>query len=112
MKQYAIGGVIVSLWAMLLVPVAFAATRTGQIQILRIESGTGGSPRVSIFMGGTTACGNPGWFAYQTASTGVGLLWTQGLLAAYKAGNPVRIDGTGTCDAFAVERVLGIDLLP
>jgi hypothetical protein len=91
---------------------AFASTSTGPIQKIRINTGTNNSPRVSIFLGQTTACSTQGWYAYQAAASGVGLVRTQGLLAAYNAGNNVTIVGTGTCDAFQVERIQDIDLLP
>ena len=88
---------------------AEASTLSGRIQTLRINEGT--SPaRVSIRLNGTTACPTSGWFAYENAATGLGLVQTQGLLAAYQSGQQVTIVGTETCDAFGVEEILYIDL--
>ena len=110
MKPYAIGGVIVGLCLCLMAPIAFATTLTGQILSIRISTGSGGSPRLSIRMPGNTVCSNNGWFAYEGASTGLGLVRTHGLLAAYKSFQPVTIVGTGTCDVHGVERINFIDL--
>jgi hypothetical protein len=109
-NKYTIGG-LVGLCILLTAPMAFATTITGQIQRIRINTGTNNSPRISILMGGSTACGAQGWFAYEAASTGVGLLMTNGLLAAYESQQPITIRGTGTCDAYNVEIVNWIDLL-
>lgn len=113
MKKYAMSGMFVGLSFCLLATAAFATTVTGRIETIRMSSGTAGSPRVSLYTGKTTACvGASGWFAYESASSGVGLLMTNGVLEAYNDGKTVRIVGTGTCDAFGVERVNYIDLLP
>lgn len=109
MKKHAIGGVLVGLFVFLMASMAFATTLSGQIQILRINSGSTPA-RVSIFMGGSTACATSGWFAYESAATSLGLVQTQGLLAAYQHGHQVTIFGTGSCDGFGVEEIAGIDL--
>jgi hypothetical protein len=110
MKKYVISSVVVALCVSLMASMAFATQLTGQIQTIRIGTGTGGSPRVSILMRGNTACSNNGWFAYEEATTGLGALRTQALLAAYQSLRPVTIFGTGSCDAFGVEGVTAIDL--
>jgi hypothetical protein len=108
-KMQVIGGVWVGLLVFLMASMAFATTLTGRIQTIRISEGT--SPvRVSIRLIGTTACPTSGWFAYENAAVGLGLVQTQGLLAAYQSGQPVTIVGAETCDAFGVEDVLHIDL--
>jgi hypothetical protein len=108
-KKHVIGGVVVGLFVFLAASMAFAATLSGQIQILRINTGASAA-RVSIFVGGSTACVARGWFAYENAATGLGLVRTQGLLAAYQAGHQVTIHGTGTCDGFGFEQINSIDL--
>lgn len=113
MKKYAMSGMFVGLSFCLLATTAFATTITGRIETIRMSGGVAGSPRVSLYTGKPTACaGSPGWFSYESASSGVGLLMTSGVLEAYNGGKTVRIVGTGTCDAFNVERINYIDLLP
>jgi hypothetical protein len=48
----------------------------------------------------------------ESVSSGLGLIMTNGVLEAYSGGKTVKIVGTGTCDAFGVERVSFIDFLP
>ena len=110
MKRNRHAGVFVGLAIVLVASMVFASTRTGPIQRIRINAGTTAA-RVSIFMGTPTDGPNNGWFAYENASTGLGLVRTSGLLAAYESGQPVTIVGTGTCDTFGVERINFIDLL-
>jgi hypothetical protein len=110
MKKHAIGGVVVGLCLSFMASMASASTISGPIQRLLINAGSNSSPRVSIYLGGNTACSNKGWFAYEAASTGLGLVRTNGLLAAYSSKRSVTIQGTGTCDAFAVEKVQDVDL--
>jgi hypothetical protein len=110
MSKPVISGVVVGLLVFLTAATAFAATLTGQIQTIRINSGATAA-RVSILMEGSTECPANGWFAYENASAGLGLVQTQGLLAAYHSGQPIVIYGTGTCDGFGVEQISDIDLL-
>ena len=109
-KKYTIGGLL-GLCIFLTAPMAFASTLTGQIQRIRINTGTNKSPRISILLGGNTACAAQGWFAYESASTDLGLVSTNALLAAYESGQPITIVGTGICDVFNVETINYIDLL-
>jgi hypothetical protein len=113
MKKYVISSVVVALCVSLMASMASATSLTGRMQTIRIGTGTGGSPRVSILMRGNTACSNNGWFAYEEATTGLGALRTRDLLAAYRrirSVTSVTILGTGSCDAFGVEGVISIDV--
>jgi hypothetical protein len=110
-NKLAIGGMLVGLSILAMAPIASASSLSGRIQRIRLSSGTGGSPRVSILMTGNTSCAAVnGWFAYESASTGLGFVNTEGLLAAYKSGRSITIQGTGTCDPFGVEKINFIDL--
>jgi hypothetical protein len=89
-------------------PVAHASTGSGQIVALRLSTGV--SPaRVSVRMPGNTSCGNNGWYAFESADTGLGKVWQDALLAAHMNARPVTIVGTGTCDQFQVEKINYID---
>jgi hypothetical protein len=110
-NKYVIGGVIAGLSILAMAPIASASSLNGKIQRIRINPVAGGSPRVSILMTGNTSCvAANGWFAYENASTGVGLVNTEGLLAAYQSGRSITIQGTGTCDPYGVEKISYIDL--
>lgn len=89
---------------------AFATTVTGSIEAVRFNSGVTPA-RVSILMRNDTACGNHGWYAYESADAGLGKVTTEGILAAYAQDKPVTVVGTDTCDEFDVEQVGYIDLL-
>jgi len=85
---------------------------TKQIANIRVSSGSS-SDRVSILMGGATACGgSPGWFAFENADSGLGKSWLDALMMALVFGKQVTIVGTGTCDGFGVELINYIDFKP
>lgn len=110
-KKYTIGGLVGS-FVLLMTPMAFASTNSGRIQTLRLDNVATGTPRVSIQLTPSqkTSCPLPG-YAYNNAITGIGRLFTDGLLAAYKSGQSVSIQGTGICDQFGIETIYYIDLL-
>lgn len=110
-KKYTIGGLVGS-FVLLTAPMAFASTNSGRIQSLRLDNVATGTPRVGFTLtpSPNTSCPIPG-YAYNNAITGIGRLFTDGLLAAYKSGQPVSITGTGTCDQFGIETIEYIDLL-
>jgi len=89
---------------------AFAQTTTGQILAIRVND-VNGVARVSVRMQKTSQpCAVAGWYAFDSAATGTGHVMSDLLAAAYASGRPVTIGGTGTCDAFGVEKVSYIDV--
>jgi hypothetical protein len=99
MKPYTIAGVLVG--CSFVASMAFASTLFGPIQRLAINPpglNQPGSTHVSILMQGDTVCsGNNGWFVYDRADFGLGLVLTNALLAAYESERPVYIVGSGEC---------------
>jgi hypothetical protein len=84
-----------------------AQTTQGQIITLREGRAAG---RVSIQMQKTSnPCSQMGWYAFEDANS-AGRTRIELLLAAYNAGRPVTIVGTGKCDGFGVETVDYIDI--
>ena len=73
--------------------------------------GNGAVPRVSIRMDkSSNPCANQGWYAYEGATSGLGLLFTNFLTTAYTNGKTIVVHGTGTCDVFGVEKIQSIDI--
>jgi hypothetical protein len=111
-KKYTIVGLAGS-FVLLTAPMAFASTNTGRIEVLRLDDISTGTSRVSVKLSPNqnTSCPGQGFYAYNNATTGIGLLRTNGLLAAYQSGKPVTIVGTGICDQFGIETIRYIDIL-
>jgi hypothetical protein len=93
-------------------PLAQAVETTGTITALRASDVLPfSSGRVSIKMTKPSdVCSNPGWYAYDNANAGVFRIYTDLLTAAYQFRRTVTIFGTGTCDAYGVEKISGIDV--
>ncbi|MBD2437998.1 hypothetical protein H6G69_14450 [Nostoc sp. FACHB-110] len=110
-KKYTIVG-LAGYFVLITAPMALASTNSGTIQLLRLDDISSGTPRVSVKLSPNqnTSCSAQGFYAYDNAVTGIGLLRTEGLLAAYKSGKKVTIVGTGLCDRFGVETIKFIDL--
>lgn len=101
-------------FAAILLFIAEAASASGfegTIAWYRINA-VGPSPaRMSVLVGAhNSPCAQASWFGYENADTGLGKLWTAMIMQAYLSGKTINIQGTGVCDAFAVEGVDTIDL--
>lgn len=101
---------LVVLGAFVMQQAPFATTVTGSIEAVRFNSGVTPA-RVSILMRNDTACGNDGWYAYESADVGLGEVTTEGILVAYAQDKPITVVGTDTCDEFDVEQVEYVELL-
>ncbi len=88
---------------------ANASAFSGKIQTIRINTGTSAA-RVSILVGAHgSPCATSQWFAYENASVDQGGLLTPAFIDAANNGRTVFIQGTGTCDTFAVEKIDYVD---
>jgi hypothetical protein len=113
--KYVAATLVAVLCTGLLASTAWASQATGKIAVLRVGSPDPKMPdRVSVYLdppNTQSSCSVTGWFAFDGAtSTALGALRTQTLVAAYEAGRPVTIVGTGTCDQFGVEQIYYVDV--
>lgn len=89
---------------------AYSTNITSVVRTVQIAKTTASPARTSVQMVGGTSCPVIGWFAFEDADTGVGLLWTKLIVTASQSGKQLTVYGTGTCDSSGVEGVRAIDL--
>lgn len=94
---------------------ASASTFDGSITEVAIgpSSTQSGYVRVSVLVAAHgSSCGNTLAFAYEYSNTDiVGKTLTAAFMAAKESGQPMHINGTGTCDIYGVEYVSSAHLL-
>jgi hypothetical protein len=115
MKESPYMKTIIAVASVLLAGTTQASTFTGALQSVQsqVSPTTPGNTRVSIQAGNTTNCsGQPGYYSFDLPNSSVAAMWEATLLAAIAANNPVKIVGTGVCDAYGLETVSIIYALP
>lgn len=106
------------IWSFVLLAVAaptLASTFDGVVDEVAIGSSPtqSGYVRVSIRVAAhASPCGTPLWFVYEYSNTDiVGKTWTAAFMAIKESGQSARINGSGTCDPYSVEYLVGMHLL-